>query len=467
MLENKPTILIPLSIQFSVRYLLRTGLLEKIRTIANPVILLGWSDAGLQMELEQLGCVVYPLPKAVLNAEFSKLRKKIHIMHFDRISSCSTRIDRRRNNLIQPRFHRIKTTLRSFIYRMEDAIPGRFENLCQKEEISIHQNTNLSIFDELIMEIRPDFLFSITPYYLDEEFVCRAASSTNAKLSTAILSFDNLTTRPRIPVIFDQYLLWNDYNKQELIRIYPETITKNVIIVGSPQFDFYYDQSYLWDKKVWAQRLGIPENRPVILYAAGPKEIAPFEPQWVIQLDSAIESGEIPGNPIILLRRHPVDPPDRWTIIRQIAKNVIFDDPWAGGKDIMGQINVSRDDIEKLVSTLAYSNVHINASSTMTIDGAIFDKPQIGPAYDDQRTRTLDCAMKELYLREHYLPITNSGGLEIAHSKTELIQLINKAIVNPGRLSVERKNMVREICTFNDGQSTKRVFDSLKKLILN
>ncbi len=49
-------------------------------------------------------------------------------------------------------------------------------------------------------------------------------------------------------------------------------------------------------------------------------------------------------------------------------------------------------------------------------------------------------AMKDLYLREHYLPITSSGGLEIAKSEQELIDLINNALSNPERLSKEREN---------------------------
>lgn len=457
----KPRLLIPITIQFSVRYLLRTGLLSKICLISNPVILLGWQDLTLQKELEKMGCEVYPLPKVKMSTKFARLRKKIHVIHFNHISSASTTIDQRRNDLFLTTAQRTKKALRSTLYKIEGSLPSRFQNLCELEKETIHRETNFGIFEDLVERIQPDALFSITPYFLEEEFIARAVANTNAKLSTAILSFDNLTTRPRIPIFFDQYLLWNNYNKQELIRIYPQTKNKKITIVGSPQFDFYYDPTYLWSKNDWQQRLGIPENRKVILFAAGPFEIAPPEPHWVAQLDKAIQNGEILGNPIILLRRHPVDTPDRWTSIRETTKNVIFDDPWAINKEVIGRTNVTRYDIEKLVSILAYSDVHINTSSTMTIDGAIFDKPQIGPAYDDQSNHKYHQAMIELYEREHYLPITQSGGLEIVHSRDQLIQTVNKAINDPTRLSCERKKMVREICSFDDGKSTDRVFAAL------
>jgi len=41
-----------MSIQFSVRYLLRTGMLERVSDFATPVVLLGWQDDGLRRELE-------------------------------------------------------------------------------------------------------------------------------------------------------------------------------------------------------------------------------------------------------------------------------------------------------------------------------------------------------------------------------------------------------------------------------
>jgi hypothetical protein len=35
---TKPRLLIPMSIQFSVRYILRSGLLDRLREIADPIV---------------------------------------------------------------------------------------------------------------------------------------------------------------------------------------------------------------------------------------------------------------------------------------------------------------------------------------------------------------------------------------------------------------------------------------------
>jgi len=129
------------------------------------------------------------------------------------------------------------------------------------------------------------------------------------------------------------------------------------------------------------------------------------------------------------------------------------------------QINITRADIEQLCSTLAHCAVHINSSSTLTVDGAIFDRPQIGPAYDPGRGRRYDRVLKELYIREHYIPITNSGGLDLVSSPTEMIRAVNDSFTDPAARAAGRKKIISEICTFDDGQSTQRVVEKMKQLL--
>ncbi len=201
------------------------------------------------------------------------------------------------------------------------------------------------------------------------------------------------------------------------------------------------------------------------MFGAGVASIVPHEPHILLQIDQAIESGLIPAKPIILFRRHPMDALDRWISTLQQTKHTITDDSWQD-KDNVKYFNVRRYDIERLVSDLHYSQVHVNTSSTMTVDGAIFDKPQIGPAYDDRVGKKFDRVIKELYLREHYLPITNSGGLDIVYSRDQLIRAINNAFENPEAKAMERKKMAQEICPYLDGQCTDRVDSALRQFLL-
>lgn len=458
-------ILISLTIQFSARYVIRTGLLESLREFSKPVLLLGWDDPQLADELLSAGYEVRFMPQARMDKTLSRLRRKIHYGHLARVRSVTTDIDTRRSALNLTHIDRVKVIVKKKLFTFLGGSHRIFEAWTQSERKLFPSHSNIYEFEELIQDTGADYLLSVTPYLLEEEFLLRAAATRGVKMITAILSFDNLTTRPRIPILFDKYLLWNEYNRQELLRIYPDIKSEDVKIVGSPQFDFYRDHSMVWEESVWRERLGLPAERPVILFGAGPESITPMEPHIASQLDQAIEQEELPNRPIILLRLHPVDTPTRWEALLKSAKNIVFDLPWQLGREVSGKTNVTQYDIEKLVSTLKHSCVHINTSSTMTLDGAFFDRPQIGPAYDDRPGKKYDRAMRELYLREHYLPIAQSGGLQIAYSYAQLCKFIIDAFQKPELYSQERKNMIRMICTYDDGKSTQRVANEIKEFL--
>jgi hypothetical protein len=283
-------------------------------------------------------------------------------------------------------------------------------------------------------------------------------------LVTSLLSFDNITTRGWWPVRFDRYLVWNRYNQAELLRAYPDIAPSSISIVGAPQFDFYWDHSFCWSESEWRRELNLPAGRPVILFGGGHFFCAPHEPVFLKQIDEAITSGEIPGNPVVLFRGHPVDKIDRWQVALKGAKNVVVDDPSPKKGDV-GHANMTRRDVQRLASSLFHSRVHVNVASTMSIDGAIFDRPQIGPAYDDSASRRYDLTCRELYLHEHFLPITHSGGLEIVYSRSELFQSIVSAFENPARLAEARKKLVRELCTFDDGRACERVANEVSAFL--
>ena len=464
----KPRVLIIISIQFPVRTLVRSGFIERMRSFAQPVIALGWEDSELQSELDAMGAEVHVLPQVEYSALHKHMTYKIdYIWNRNFLKSYSINLDRRIDDALYPKsiYQRFKRRLVRAYWILQFSILKKNNQLIKTEEKAFADNPVSREIEKQLLDLNLDAVLCQTPYNHKDKVILRIAKKNKIPICSAILSFDNTTAYGRIPVVSDWYLLWNEYNRKELLRGYPEASSSVIKIIGALQFDFYHDKSYIWDEKTWRKRLKLPDDRPVILFAAGYFKIVPNEHHWLKQLNDAIEKGEIRGKPIILFRIHPVDPLDRWKPILKNAKNIVFDEPWKTSATGKGRANVKREDIEKLVSTVYHSQVHINASSTMTIDGAIFDKPQIGPAYDDRSGRKYDQIVKDLYKREHFIPIVNSGGLELAHSRDELISLINSAFENQGRLSSERKKLVKEICTYDDGKGSERLEKVFKSFL--
>lgn len=459
---SKPRVLVPITIQFSVRYLVRTGLLARLAKVAVPVVILGWDDPALRTEIEELGCEVHALPQTRYGATYTRVRRQMDTCHYTRLASPTTKVAKRRQLIDQPLRLRAIHALRDLRNRAALLRPGFEDHVREQERSLLVTDTNFAEFQQLVRSLRVDGLLSLTPFHKQEELLVRAAAADHLKMCAAILSFDNVTVRGWIGATFDSYLVWNRHNREQLLRGYPEARDRRVEIVGAPQFDFYWKPELCWEEAVWRERLGLPPDRPVILYAGGPPSIVQHEPHIVKQLDAAIEAGEVSGRPIILLRRHPADSSERWQSLVRSGRHIVFDEPWKSGEDPKHS-NIRDADIAKLVSTLKHSAVHVNVGSTMTVDGAVFDRPQVGPAYDDSADSRYDRTMRELYQHEHFAPIVKSNGLDIAFSRQELVRAVNAGLQNPGARAVGRKLLVEEIITYTDGRATERVAAELER----
>jgi hypothetical protein len=461
---SKPRLVIPLSLQFSVRYVLRTGLLDQIREVADPVICLAWKDPALESELRSLGAEVHSLAAARWGHSYLRWRSYINVWHTKRMASPSAAIWERRADTKRTRSQRVRRRVRQKLLEAWLALPKGVESLLKREQALFWEDTNAKKVLRDSEDLRADAALSLTPYLPGEEMLLRALATKGVPMCTSILSFDNISTRGWIPLDFDRYLVWNRYNAAELARVYKRATPDRVDVVGAPQFDFYWDPSYIWGEAEWRREMRLPEQGPVILFGGGFYSCAPHEPQFLLQLDEAVQKKELPEDTVILFRNHPVDPIERWRPVLSRTKHTVHDDPTVNVK-VLGASNIKRYDIEKLASCLCHSKVHVNVASTMTIDGSMFDRPQVGPAYDDTPNGLSDQTSQELYLQEHYLPIAKSGGVEIVRSRQELIRAVRDGLEHPERLAEGRRRLVREICTFDDGKATDRVARGVRRFL--
>ncbi|MBP9040235.1 MAG: CDP-glycerol glycerophosphotransferase family protein [Anaerolineaceae bacterium] len=462
---QKPKVLIPIMLHFSIRYILRTGFLKELSEFTDPIIGISWHDDELEEEFKSLGAEIVNIPAFKFGNDFRHSRDLINIWHKNYRKTPTTSIDHRRERSLLGGKDLIYQELKYQLDLLKIWSYSDKSQMLERNEELFWSDTNEAEFEKILDEVKPDYIFSITPFVNREEPLLRVAQKRNIPMITSILSFDNVTSRTWIPVTFDHYFVWNKYNQQELLRSYPISGREKISICGPVQFDFYWDKSYFWDEADWRKRLRIPDSRPVILFGGGTNRIVPNEPLWLKEIDEDITSGKVSGNPVILFRRHPGDIAERWTPILKETKNVVVSQIWSANEK-HGQTDISREDIELLVSTLAYSHVHINASSTLTVDGAIFDRPQIGGAYDPGNSKKYDRILKDLYIREHYLPITNSGGLDLVYSRNQFVSAINTALEHPELRADGRRKIVEEICTYADGKSKERLLQGLKELII-
>lgn len=462
----KKRLLVTISFSFSIRYLIRTGLIKQLQQFCEPVIGIFWDQPDLIEELRNEGFEVHIIPLGERGTAYTNIRAKLdYWFKYFKLKSPTRDIEPR----YLEQFHHPKSVIirrvREYYNYLLCLIPGHIEKLHKQEQALLKTDTNYEAMLQLVKELNIDAVFAVTPFHAQEDIFLRACEASGKQMITSILSFDNIVKRGWIPVNYSTYMVWNQKMKEELLRIYaPNATEQNIHIVGAAQFDFYKNSKYILPREEWLKIVGLPDSeRKIILFAGGPLSLFPQEHQFLQHIDEAITNGMIKGNPIVLFRCHPIDRIERWQNAVKGSKNVFFDTSWTGSKRLT-LTNVTDHDIRKLCSTLKYTDVHINTCSTMTVDGSAFSKPQIGPAYDEfVKPRKYD--LKSMYYQEYFLPIMQTTGVLHANNRKELIQFVNDALDNPQNYILKSEDILEAIITYTDGKCTERVNNVLKQVI--
>jgi hypothetical protein len=455
--QTPKRILITISFSFSIRYIVRTGLLERIKQYATPVVVLTWHQPDLIGELQAANIEVHVLPPTGEQPEYENTRRKINYwFNHLRVPYASKSIQEQYLRLYYPARHYYAGKLIAWYNILKFYTPGYTAVLFKEEAALLHANPAFAQMKDWVSALAVDSVFTLTPFHRQEDVLLRACKACGLQMLTSILSFDNITKRGWIPVEYDVYMVWNRYNQEELQAIYPFTKNKPVHITGAPQFDFYNNKGWLFTPAEWQQMAGITalNGRKIILYAGGPKALFPQEPLYLKHIDEAINDNKIKGNPVVLFRCHPVDDVARWKEAVRNTSNIIFETSWTG-KEKLHLANITNNDIKKLCSTLAYTDVHVNVCSTIALDGSMFNKPQIGPAYLD--TRRAGKLLKNMYFQKHFQPVIEGNGIALADSREMLIEQINEALASPEKFTGNQTNVLKEIITYTDSSSTARV----------
>ncbi len=461
--EPKKRILVTIVGLGSVIHIVRTGLLDQMKQFCKPVVALTWSQPDLITELHQKGFEVHIIPEYQTEPVYIELRKKITTWYQQYVlKTPSTNIKKTFNAQYYSKKKYVRQKIKDLALKTRfSCSPGYIKRLIKEEELAMQVQPSYNVYRQWVSNLQLDGIFTVTPFYEPIECIARLLKSSGKQILASVHSFDNVTKRGWPAIYFDQYIVWNKYNKNELARINPALLAGDrIAIAGAPQFDFHFNPSYFFSREEWLQKEGIPHDKKIILYAGGPVSIFPHEPQYLLHLVNAIRSKQL-TDCVILFRCHPLDHVERW-------KNAVGEHPFliydsaAKGAEKLDHGNVQTDHIKNLVSTLKFTDVHINLCSTMTVDGSVFLKPQIAPGYTEAKSEK-EAYIRKMYQQEHYLPILRSKVLNIANSRIEMIALVNKALAYPDKMNTHCTDCVEEIITYTDGRSAERVSTEICK----
>jgi hypothetical protein len=462
--EKRPRVVVAVTYGLAVRYLVSTGLLDELSRHCEPVVALGWEDPELVQALEQHHVDVRRLPPARIDYSFRQLERRLGVAHERLLRSPTTRLRRARRERTRPARTRTIRRVRRTADQLALRWPGAAARLAATESTRVQAETNVADFTAFLSEVGAEAVVSLMPYHDQDGLLIWAARFAGIPTVGSVISFDNPTIHGRLRSCPDVLLVWNRDNADQLVRSHPDLEADRVRVVGAPQFDLHRRPELVLADDEWRRRLGLPADRPVILYGAGPARLTGDESPMAELIDAAIDDGRIPGRPFLLVRRHPVDPPGTWGGVAERLRHGTVVDAWAPESEPMKGWPTS-DDIVVQMSSLAHAAVHVNICSSMTIDGAMFDRPQICPVFLPGAEPGLLRVYRNFARQEHWRPIEESGGLARATDPASLIGEISSALEDPARRSDGRRRMIEAVLTYDDGRSCERWIDEVERVV--
>ncbi|WP_318643175.1 hypothetical protein [Flavobacterium ardleyense] len=281
----------------------------------------------------------------------------------------------------------------------------------------------------LFSEINPDLVFCAHQRGLQCATIFAVAEDQNISNATVIYSWDNLP-KARMALKADKYLVWSVNMKDEMHLYYPEISSEQVVVSGTPQFEFYGDSSNITPKDEFYKRYELDVDRKIICFSGDDTKTSPDDPKYLFDLASEMSRNNLQNEYQILLRRCPVDFSGRFNgVIKQFPNLIKEAAPiWSvNSTNVWSTVFALPDDIALLVSTAFYSDIVVNVGSTMAFDFAMFKKPCVFIAYDQEIKVESSWSVDTIYKFQHFRTMPNNKAVIWWTKKDQITNIIKAA----------------------------------------
>ena len=451
------TLLLSITHGFQARDLLRTEVFRMLRAarvrlvIATP----NFRDEYFVKEFGGPGVLLEPLDMSVSRTERQMATFRRYVLASFKLNSTI--------NALNERFHKSRSP-RYVSVRALNAVFGRMpvlQQLYMRLEAALFPGKQ---YDSLFERYRPDLLVTGTPGSIPADaHLLRCARRFGVRSACVVLSWDNLTSKGHMAADPDELIVWNRIMKQEAQELhrYP---ADRVHVAGVSHFDVYAWPSRAGTREQFCRSFGLDPSRAIITFGTVTPWLFPHNADIAEILAQANAADRFVRPAQLVVRLHPQvmnsgtqhsENINRYRRIAADYPHVRLDLPAVRSDSLMW--DVAESDMLHLADLLRYSDVTLNAGSTLSIDSAIVDTPIVNIGFDGYATVPPEQSVRRIHDFTHYANLVRTGGVRIAHSAEEMVRLINDYLVDRSRDRAGRARIVDEQCFRIDGQSGRRV----------
>jgi hypothetical protein len=451
------TLFLSITHGFQARDLLRTDVLQTLLAAGVRVVILtpNHRDPYFVREFNRPGVVLEPLHTDVGRLEAA-------MGTFRRYVLASFKLNRTLNALNE-RFYRARSP-KYLCIRALNAVFGRvpvLRRLWMRLEAWLFPGHE---YEEVFRRYCPDLLVTGTPGSIPADaHLLRWAQRHGVRTACVVLSWDNLTSKGHMAAVPQQLIVWNRIMEREARELhgYP---ADRIHVAGVSHFDVYARPSAAGTRERFCVGLGLEPSRALITLGTVTPWLFPHNAEVAEILARAVAEGRFTRAAQLLIRLHPQvmnagtqhsENLDRFREIAAAYAHVHLDLPAVRSDSLMW--DVAESDMTHLADLLRYSDVTLNAGSTLTIDSAIMDSPIVNIGFDGFASEPPEQSVIRIYDFTHYANIVRSGGVRIARSADEMLSLIDAYLADPSLDREGRARIVDEQCGRVDGGAGLRV----------
>lgn len=335
------------------------------------------------------------------------------------------------------------------------------DRLTQLDRVLSYRLRPTKEFDELLDRLQPDLVFNgMHVHGPSGDLPMRVAAAKGIATSAFIYSWDNLTSRSRIFVPYDDFLVWNDRMDRDLRALYPSIEPEHSHVTGTPQFDFHKSESHQLTREELAAKLDIDPERPFILYTTGVDRHFREEHRTVAFVAEALQRLALPDRPQLVVRTYVKGTsPEMRALMADGLPDTVFpevewDEKW---------FTPSVDDLSVYTSLLHHCALGINAASTVSLELLALDKPVINLGFDPPASELGPPDRWHRHIEfDHYAPVAASGATYVALSPEDLEKYLLLALTDPDANAATRRDFIADFMgPAFDGHNGARAAEAL------
>lgn len=320
-------------------------------------------------------------------------------------------------------------------------------------------------FGDVFDRYKPDLVFSTSIMEDADAFVIKQARARGIKTIGMPKTWDN-TSKMLFRTKTDKMIVCGRFSKDEAMRFQnykPEDIT----MCGIPQFDFYKNPEYLLTKKEFCNQFGINENKKVIVFCSEGKTTK-HDGEIAEMIAGFINEKKLVKDAALFVRPHFMYPDDEKKFEKILGReNAVLDKDYEHSLVFRDRWDYSAAQIKKFTNIICHADIIITSYSSISLDAAAFDKPIINIAFDGYKKVPFKESMVHWYNMEYYKHVVESGGVWMVDNEQELLNAINGYLLNSALLEDGRKKLREYFMYKTDGQSGRRIAETVLNYLEN